>query len=389
MTDDGMWDGLGDRERDGETEAGGGATGRNRGDGDPGGPHGSGGSGGPGGLGGPGGSQGREPRPLPHISPRAWEHPADRAALSALRSIPVFDEVLRKLFGFFGEKPIRLAFQANAVRVSERQFPRLHRLHLQVLKTLDAPEEYPLFVSQTPMVNAGAYGMERPFIILNSGTVNLLDDEELSYVLAHELGHILSGHVLYRTMLVILIQLAERGFPIVGLAARAVLVALLEWYRKSELSSDRAGLLGVQDPDVVFRTMLKMAGGGKPEETSLAAFMEQAEAYRESEDLADSVFKVLNLLGATHPFYVLRVGELRSWIESGEYDRVLRGDYPRRGDPDPEYVEDLTDAARAYRKEAQEFVDDLTAAARKMRDTLFENLRGGGGSGTGRSGTGW
>jgi len=333
---------------------------------------------------GPGGTpQGFRPRHLPDISPRAWEHPADRAALTALRAIPVFDEVLRKLFGFFGEKPIRLAFQANAVRVSERQFPRLYRLHREVQATLDAPEEYPLFVSQTPMVNAGAYGMDRPFVILNSGTVNLLDDEELSYVLAHEVGHILSGHVLYRTMLVILIQLAERGFPIVGLAARAVLVALLEWYRKSELSSDRAGLLGVQQPDVVFRTMLKMAGGGKPEETSLAAFLEQAEAYRESEDVADSVFKVLNLLGTTHPFYVLRVSELRSWIESGEYDRVLRGEYPRRGDPDPEYLDDLGDAARAYRKEAQEFVDDLTAAARRMRDTLFDNLRGGGGPGAG------
>lgn len=372
MTDDGIWDGAMD-EGDGATDQGGGGR-------DP--DH-------PGASGDSRGGQGKAPRPFPRISPRAWEHPADRAALNALRSIPIFDEVLRRLFGFFGEKPIRLAFQANAVRVSERQFPRLHRLHLQVLKTLDAPEEYPLFMSQTPMVNAGAYGMDRPFIILNSGTVNLLDDEELSYVLAHELGHILSGHVLYRTMLVILIQLAERGFPIVGLAARAVLVALLEWYRKSELSSDRAGLLGVQDSDVVFRTMLKMAGGGQPEETSLAAFMEQAEAYRESEDVADSVFKVLNLLGATHPFYVLRVGELRSWIESGKYDEILRGNYPRLGDPDPEYVEDLGDAARAYRKEAQEFVDDLTSAARKMRDTLFENLRGGGGSGPGRSGTGW
>ncbi len=348
---------------------------------------GSGGAGG-GGTGGDasGGTGGDRPRRiLTDISPRAWEHPADRAALTALRSIPIFDEVLKKLFGFFGEKPIRLAFQANAVQVSERQFPRLHRLHTEVLETLDAPREVPLFVSQTPMVNAGAYGMERPFVILNSGTVNLLEDEELRYVLAHEVGHIVSGHVLYRTMMVILIQLAERGFPIVGLAARAVLVALLEWYRKSELSSDRAGLLGVQDPEVVFGTMLKMAGGGRPEETNLQAFLEQAEAYRESEDVADSVFKVLNLIGTTHPFYVLRVGELRSWIESGAYDRVLRGEYPRRSDPEPEYTEDLSDAARAYEAEARHFVDDLASAARKMRDSLFDNLRGGG---SGR-GAGW
>lgn len=333
----------------------------------------------------PGSYEARTRRVLTGISSRSWEHPADRAALHALRGIPIFDEVLRKLFGFFGEKPIRLAFQANSVQVSHRQFGRVHGLYQEVLRTMDAPESYPLFVSQTPMVNAGAYGMDRPFILLNSGAVSLLDDEELQYVLAHELGHIMSGHVLYRTMLIILVQLAERGFPIVGLAARGVLVALLEWYRKSELSADRAGLLGVQDPRVVYRAMLKMAGGGKPEEMNVSAFLEQAEAYRESEDVADSVFKVLNLLGTTHPFYVLRVSELREWIDSGGYDRILAGEYTRRDDPEPSYAEDLGEAASSYQREAREFVDDLASAARKMRDSLLENLRSGGG----RSGGNW
>src|SRR5690606_24529780 len=233
-------------------------------------------------------------RILSDISPSAWEHPADRAALAALRRIPAFDEVLKKVFGIFGEKPIRLAFQANAVRVSARQFPEVHRRYQDVLQTLDSPEEYELFVSQTPLVNAGAYGMDRPFIVLNSGSLALLEDEELDYLLGHELGHILSGHVLYRTMTVILIRLAQQGFPIVGLAARAVLLALLEWGRKSELSADRAGLLAVQDPDAALRTMLKLAGGGSREETDLNEFLEQADAYRESGDVADAVFKVLN-----------------------------------------------------------------------------------------------
>lgn len=325
---------------------------------------------------GQGGAEPRARRVLTDISPRSWEHPADRAALQALRNIPVFDEVLRKLFGFFGEKPIRLAFQANAVLVSERQFPRIHGLYQEILKTLDAPPETPLLISQTPIVNAGAYGMDKPFIIINSGMVELLDDDELQYVMGHEVGHILSGHVLYRTMMVILIQLAERGFPLVGLAARAVLVALLEWYRKSELSSDRAGLLAVQNPRIVYSAMLKMAGGGDPAETNITAFLEQAEAYQESEDVAESVFKVLNLLGTTHPFYVLRVSELRSWIESGDYDRVLRGDYQRRAEPEPAYKDDLSAAAAAYRKDASDFVDDLASAARKMKDSLFETLRG-------------
>ncbi len=313
----------------------------------------------------------RARRILTDIAPRAWEHPADRAALAALRKIPVFDDILRKLFGFFGEKPIRLAFLANSVRISDRQFPRVKSLYEDVLQTLDAPEEYPLFVSQTPIVNAGAYGMDEPFIILNSGTVKLLDDEQLSYVMGHELGHIMSDHVLYRTMTVLLIQLAGMGFPIVGLAARAILVALLEWSRKSELSSDRAGLLSVQDPQRVMNTMLKMAGGGDDDEMNLDEFIIQAEEYRESGDVADQVFKVLNLMGQSHPFYVLRVAEIRSWIEEGEYDRILRGEYQHRGEPDPAYNEDLQDAAQAYAQGAKDLFGQMAGAAKRMADDIM------------------
>lgn len=317
----------------------------------------------------------RSRRILTDIAPHAWEHPADKAALQALRRIPVFDEVLKKIFGFFGEKPIRLAFQANAVRVSERQFPEVYKLYKQSLKTLDAPEEYPLYVSQTPMVNAGAFGMEKPFIILNSGTVRLLDDDELEYVIAHEIGHILSDHVLYKTMTVILINLANMGFPIVGLAARAVLVALLEWSRKSELSCDRAGLLAVQDPEIVLRAMLKMAGGGTTDETNLQEFIVQAEEYQESGDVADQVFKVLNLLFQTHPFYVLRVSELRAWIEAGDYDRIIRGEYARRGEPDAAYQDDLKAAARAYADGAREFLDSVADAAKRAGSDFLSGFR--------------
>ncbi|MDX1495722.1 MAG: M48 family metallopeptidase, partial [Longimicrobiales bacterium] len=322
-----------------------------------------------------GNGEARARRILTDIAPHSWEHPADKAALQALRRIPVFDEILKKIFGFFTEKAVRLAFQANAVRVSEHQFGDVYRLYKQALKTLDAPEEYPLFISQTPMVNAGAFGMEHPFIILNSGTVRLLEEEELEYVIAHEIGHILSDHVLYKTMTVLLINLANMGFPIVGLAARAVLVALLEWSRKSELSCDRAGLLGVQDPEVVMRTMLKMAGGGETNETSLQEFIVQAEEYREGGDVADQVFKVLNLLGQTHPFYVLRVSELRDWIESGDYDRIIRGEYSRRGEPDPAYQEDLRQAAEAYAQGARDFLDTLSEAARRAGSDFMSGFK--------------
>ena len=315
-------------------------------------------------------------RILLDIAPSAWEHPADKAALQALRRIPIFDEVLKKMFGFFGEKPVRLAFQADAVHVSNKQFPEVYRLYKEALRTLDAPHEYPLFMSQTPMVNAGAYGMNKPFIILNSGTRLLLTDEELQYVIAHEIAHIMSDHVLYKTMTVLLINLANMGFPIVGVAARAVLVGLLEWSRKSELSCDRAGLLAMQDPEVVMSAMLKMAGGPTPQDrTDLNEFIVQADEYRESGDVADQVFKVLNVLGRTHPFHVLRVAELRDWIESGDYDRIVSGEYARRGEPDSVYEEDLRAAATAYADEARDLLDSITGAAMQAGSDFLSGFR--------------
>lgn len=319
----------------------------------------------------------RTRRILRDIHPSTWEHPADRAALMALRRIPAFDQVLRAIFGLFGERPIRLAFQANAVRVSENQFPRIHQRYVEVLETLDAPAKYDLFVSQTPFVNAGAYGMSKPFIVLNSGTVRLLDDDELTYILGHELGHVMSGHVLYRTMTLLLLQLAQLGFPVVGLAARAVLIALLEWSRKAEMSADRAGLLALQDPEATLRSFMKLAGGGLPEETNLNEFMHQAEEYRQTGDVADVVFKVLNLLGATHPFHVLRAAETRDWIEKGEYDRILRGEYRRRDETRMPYAEDLAAAAKSYQDDAQSFARQFSDALRGAREMFAEGFRRG------------
>jgi Zn-dependent protease with chaperone function len=317
----------------------------------------------------------RARRILRDIDPCAWEHPADRAALMAVRRIPVFDQVLKTLFGVFGEKPIRLAFQANAVRVGPRQFPDIWHHYVEVCETLDVQDVPDLFVSQTPLVNAGAYGMDRPFIVLNSGAVRLLNRDQLTYLMGHELGHVLSGHVLYRTMIVLLMQLATLGFPVIGLAARAVLMALLEWQRKSELSADRAGLLALQQPEATLSTMMKLAGGGRDDETDLNEFLVQADQYRDGGDAADMVFKVLNLLGATHPFHVLRAAELRDWIEAGEYDRILRGEYRHRTDGAAPYKEDLAEAARAYREDAQTFARQFSDALRQTRDMFTEGFR--------------
>ena len=200
---------------------------------------------------------------LTQIAPVAWEHPADRAALQTLRAIPGFDEVVRKVLSYFGERGIRHLFLANAVRIGPRQRPKLNALYNEVIETLDWPDRPELYVTQTPTVNAGAVGFEKPFIILNSGALGLLDREEQRTVLGHELGHVMSGHATYRTIALILLLIGTRNLPfLAGIALLPIELALFEWYRKSELSCDRAGLLAGQDPIAAMRTELKLAGGG-------------------------------------------------------------------------------------------------------------------------------
>jgi Zn-dependent protease with chaperone function len=311
---------------------------------------------------------------LTQISPRAWEHPADRAALNALRAIPGFDEVVRKVYGFFGERGVRLLFQANAVRVGPTQFPRVHNAFTDVCATLDWDPRPELFVSQTPFANAGAFGMDRPFIVLNSGALALLDDEELRTILGHELGHIMSGHSVYRTILVILLTVGLRGLPfLAGIALLPIQFALLEWFRKSELSCDRTGLLASQDPEASMRMFMKMAGGGRPEEMDLNAFMVQAREYETGGDAADMIAKVINTLGMTHPFHTLRAAELHRWVEGGSYDRILRGEYPRRGSQDEQRPigDDFAEAGKYYAEQAREAVDSVTEVAKKAREAFM------------------
>jgi Zn-dependent protease with chaperone function len=316
----------------------------------------------------------RRPRTvLTQISPRAWEHPADRAALNALRAIPGFDEVVRKIYGYFGERGVRLLFQANAVKVGPTQFPRVHQAFTDVCATMDWEPRPELFISQTPFANAGAYGMDHPFIVLNSGALVLLDDEELHTILGHELGHIVSGHALYRTILQIILVVGVRNLPILaGIALLPIQLAMLEWYRKSELSSDRAGLLASQDPVASMRMFMKLAGGGSIEEMDLNAFMVQAREYVEGGDAADAIAKVINTLGMTHPFHTLRAAELQKWVEGGDYDRILRGEYPRRGTEDERRPlgEDFNEAGRYYADQAKDAMDKVGEVARKARDAF-------------------
>jgi Zn-dependent protease with chaperone function len=323
---------------------------------------------------------------LSGISSRAYEHPADRSALVALRKLSGFDVLLSKLFGLINERALRLTYLAGAVKVSERQFPHIYALVRDGSYILDLPDVPECYIMQSPIVNAMAIGRDRPFVVITTGLVNLHDEEELRFVVGHELGHILSGHAVYRTMLLILIGLASRiaWMPIGFIGLRAIIWGLEEWFRKSELSCDRAGLLACQDVDAARRSLMKLAGGPHLSELNPDAFRDQAHEYDAVPDLRDSILKVLQLQGTTHPHAVVRFAELDHWATSGDYDRILSGDYPRRDDDrGASFTDEMRNAAKSYQDTWSRSEDPLAGILGRVAETgartvgnLFDRLGG-------------
>jgi Zn-dependent protease with chaperone function len=306
---------------------------------------------------------------LPDISSRAYEHPADRSALVALRKLTGFDVILRNLAGLFSDRSLRLMFLASSVRASEQQFPQLYQMLLDGAYVLDMPNVPELFISQNPLVNAMALGTDKPFIVITTGLVDLMDAEESRFVIGHELGHVLSGHSVYRTMLYHLVNLAARLalVPFAWIGLKAVIWGLEEWYRKSELSCDRAGLLAGQDVAAARRALMKTAGGPRLAELSHDEFLQQAREYDAVPDVREGLIKLLQLQGTTHPFAVVRFAELDRWAAEGEYRDILAGNYPRReADGDASVGDEFRSAAKSYQESWNRSADPLIGAVRGM-----------------------
>lgn len=343
---------------------------------------------------------------FPDLSSRAYEHPADRGALVALRGLPGFDRVLRAVSGVFGERSLRLLHLADAVRVSHRQYPALHQLLVEACATLDVERVPEMFVVRDPVAQAMTLGMDNPFIVVNTGLLEILEADGLRFVLGHELGHVLSGHAVYRTMLLSLVRISQNisWIPLGALPLRVIVMALQEWYRKSELSCDRAALLVGQDAAAALRVHAALAGSTDPDAMDVSGFLDQAKEYDRGGDLRDSLLKLLLMDGRTHPLAAQRAAELQQWAAGAQYRDILSGEYPKRQDDGAADMSDeVRAAARSYRDSFTASADPLTKFVRDagglvggVAGTVADNLgdwirnRGGrgpgGGSGNGSGG---
>jgi len=319
------------------------------------------------------------------ISPKAYEHPADRAATSALHAVPLLDKVIKRLIDLGHEKRLRQIILGNAVKVGPEQLDEVWRRYVQAATILDLPSLPDLYVYNRAEVNAMTLGANRPIVVMNASLVSGYSIDEVQTVLAHETAHVLSEHYYYTTALVLLGQFLNGALPkslLLGLPARTIYYALLEWARAAELSADRAAALVRADPLDPCRVMMRLAGGALPG-MNFEAFLKQATEYQEEDDLFSRNARFWAELRMEHPFAVRRVKELVEWVQSGDYDRIRSGSYPRRGHEPPASAE-FDAAVAAYRAKFSAFLErtagDVQRLGRQLGDWLKARAPAGAGS---------
>jgi Zn-dependent protease with chaperone function len=247
---------------------------------------------------------------------RAYAYALDRQSREAFertRPVVMAVEASVRLFKRLGQHQLL----GNAVRVGERQFPRIHRIARAAADTLGiAPPQ--VFVVNNPTLNAATFGTDDDsFLVVHSALVDGYSDEELLTVLGHECGHIHNSHVTYLTALHYLTYMAGVFVPWI---LQPALVALRAWSRRAEVTCDRAAMLVVRDRAAAERAIAKLAVGSPKlfAEFDLEAFLEQ-----HAEGVA-GIGKLVEIF-ATHPWLPKRVLAMRVFAESVLYQQALAG----------------------------------------------------------------
>ena len=257
---------------------------------------------------------------------------ADRWALDKLKKVPLLPLVVRKFHEVGFDRWFYCMNMSMSVRVGPKQYPTLHRMLEESCKVLDMPVPE-LYLSNNPIPNAFAGGVERPYITLRSGIIHNMTDEQLYHIIGHELGHIKAEHVLYFNVYAmlgaILEMLGRRTLGMTDVASTALILAFYEWSRQAEFSADRAGLLVTQSLETSLDAEIALTAGPTrfSHEASREAFMDQARAYQDADTLDNIGKAVIFMLWGkqfTHPMPVHRAQELERWVLSGGFDSIMR-----------------------------------------------------------------
>jgi Zn-dependent protease with chaperone function len=218
--------------------------------------------------------------------------------------------------------------------VTEESYPTLYRQVKDCCKVLDCPMPE-VFVTYDVYFNAFTAGVGKTFVVINNAAVNEYSEEEMRFLIGHELGHIKAGHVLYLTLAQVLfyfMPLLNQVLPFnIGMFQLPLLAALYEWRRRAEFTADRAGLLCAQDPGVAMGQLSSFCGRTNSliEEHNIDALVGQVKDVRETDNPLAKAMLFFYSMQASHPYPVLRLEKLREWVESGAYARIIGGNYER------------------------------------------------------------
>jgi Zn-dependent protease with chaperone function len=266
---------------------------------------------------------------LPGLRPQSYEHPSDTKTLDALQSTSGLETLIRKCNEFGLDRLLRVQLMGSYLRATADSFPQLYRAVQEGCEILDVPRRPAVYI-QPGGLNAFTAGVQQPIVVLNAGLIDSLTEEELRFVVGHELGHIKSGHVLYYQIAMLLPVLAEvvgvATFGIGSLLSFPLEVALIRWQRMSELTADRAGLLACQDVNAATTAMIKLAGLPLKffDKANTEDFLAQAREFESFDsDKLDWVAKILSGMGQSHPWTVMRASELLRWVDSTSYEKLL------------------------------------------------------------------
>lgn len=261
---------------------------------------------------------------LINLDTKSYEHPFDREALDKVKRLPILPKVMNFFMNWMMVNWRVMAMCGNSFRVTRDSCPQLHELADEVFKTLQLNHIPNLYVEQGYYINAYTTGHEKDaFIALSTGSVDKLTDEELTFVVGHEAGHIKSGHLLYHILAASMSQLISK-VP----GSNALVIPLMYWNRMSEFTADRAGLLACQDLNVALSATMKMSG--LPEKyfdnASVNGFIKQARDFAQTYSHGvNRAMRLIEIIDEDHPWTVLRASELIKWYESGEYQGILDG----------------------------------------------------------------
>ena len=258
------------------------------------------------------------------IKPNEYMHPEDAKALRELESIPGFPTLVKKVLALGLEKLQYGINMASAIRLSPTQLPEIYNRLPPICEKLGIKEpEFDL--SMDPYPNAWTFGDTKIFVTVTSGLLQLLNDEEIDAVIAHECGHIACRHVLYHSLAHYILSGAD-NLGVLGLLSIPIQLAILYWERKSELSCDRAGSL-VTSPEVVASTMARLSGGpiDITEKIDLEEWARQADQYDaiRNDGIWNKTLQIYAIAQQNHPFAAVRVREILKWGKSEQYQRLI------------------------------------------------------------------